>query len=107
MSQVSNLTSSPAGITRLVKMTFVPSKTEEFLALFNANKERIAGFEGCMSLELQRGVDDPNVFFTISRWRAAEDLEKYRASELFNSVWSRTRELFEAKAEAWTLRVGD
>lgn len=106
MSHVSSLTSSSPGITRLVKMTFLPSKTEDFLALFNENKERIAGFEGCMSLELQRDVNDPNVFFTISKWRSPEDLEKYRASELFNSVWSRTRELFEAKAEAWTLVSG-
>jgi (4S)-4-hydroxy-5-phosphonooxypentane-2,3-dione isomerase len=91
-------------ITRLVKMTFVPAHVEEFLKLFEANKAAIAGSEGCLGLELCRDMQDPNVFFTISRWRSEKDLENYRNSELFNSVWSRTRELFYSKAEAWSLK---
>ncbi|HLG02627.1 MAG TPA: antibiotic biosynthesis monooxygenase family protein [Bacteroidia bacterium] len=90
-------------ITRLVKMTFEPSRIDEFLKLFSENKESIAGFKGCQHLELLRDTIDQNVFFTISRWESIADLENYRKSELFNSVWTRTKELFYSKAEAWTL----
>lgn len=92
-------------ITRLVKMTFVPEKREDFLALFNANKERIAGFDGCLQLELGNDIAQANIFFTISRWRSEEDLENYRRSELFASVWSKTKLLFAEKPEAWSLNI--
>jgi quinol monooxygenase YgiN len=90
-------------ITRLVKMKFKLKEVETFLSVFGANKERISSFEGCLHLELQRDVNSPNVFFTISRWRSEQDLENYRNSELFKSVWEKTKILFEEKAEAWTL----
>ena len=92
-------------ITRLVKMTFAPGKREEFISIFNANKSRIAGFEGCEKLELGNDTASPDIFFTISRWRSEEDLENYRKSELFAAVWVQTKALFAAKAEAWTLRT--
>jgi quinol monooxygenase YgiN len=90
-------------ITRIVQMTFVPEHVPVFLALFEERKHRIAGAEGCMHLELHSQADAPNVFFTISRWRSENDLERYRQSELFADTWSKTKVLFESRAAAWTL----
>jgi heme-degrading monooxygenase HmoA len=92
-------------ITRLVKMTFRPDETENFIAIFSENKNRIGSFEGCEQVELQRDVNFPNIFFTISRWRSEEDLENYRKSDLFKGVWAKTKVLFAEKAEAWTLAI--
>jgi autoinducer 2-degrading protein len=90
-------------ITRLVKMTLRTDTTNIFLQIFSENKEYIAAFEGCERVELKRDIHSQNIFFTISQWRSEADLENYRKSELFKNVWSQTKILFEAKAEAWTL----
>jgi quinol monooxygenase YgiN len=90
-------------ITRLVKMTFRSNETETFQKIFSENRNRIALFEGCLHVELQRDINFPNIFFTISRWRSENDLENYRNSDLFKSVWSKTKVLFAEKAEAWSL----
>jgi heme-degrading monooxygenase HmoA len=91
-------------ITRFVKMSFQPEKVSEFLALFRASRNKIAGFEGCKSLELLNDINDPTVFFTYCIWEEEEFLAKYRDSELFNEVWGRTKILFKAKPEAWSLQ---
>jgi quinol monooxygenase YgiN len=90
-------------ITRLVKMNFREESVNEFLEIFNANKNLIASFEGCHSVELQQEINSPTIFFTISKWRSEDDLENYRKSELFKGVWAKTKVLFAEKAEAWTL----
>lgn len=90
-------------IIRIVKMTFRSECEEEFLSLFNANKEKIRGFEGVRQLDLYRENNQSNVFFTYSIWDDLHHLELYRRSELFKNVWSKTRVLFEEKAEAWSL----
>lgn len=84
-------------------MSFAPGKADDFLAVFEASKSLIAGFEGCLHLELHRQADAPNVFFTLSRWRSEDDLENYRRSDVFQQTWARTKVLFDAKPEAWTL----
>ncbi len=43
------------------------------------------------------------MFFTYSHWNREEDLETYRKSELFQTVWSDTRKLFRAAPTAWSL----
>jgi (4S)-4-hydroxy-5-phosphonooxypentane-2,3-dione isomerase len=90
-------------ITRLVKMTFAPENIETFLALFEANKEKIAAFPGCNSVALKRDISDERIFFTISFWESEEALNTYRNSELFASVWAKTKILFAAKPDAWSL----
>jgi heme-degrading monooxygenase HmoA len=92
-------------ITRIVKMTFAPDKVSEFQALFNESKERIAGFPGCSHLKLLNSVENPAIFFTYSIWDSEESLNKYRDSELFASVWGRTKGMFAAKPEAWSTQV--
>lgn len=91
-------------IKRIVKMTFKPENIPEFTTLFHAKKELIAAFAGCTHLELLQDVDNKNVFFTFSLWENADDIENYRQSDLFKSIWAETKVLFDDKPEAWSLK---
>ena len=88
---------------RIVKMTFEASKVEPFRELFDRNKERIRGFDGCKFLELYQDRDNKNVFFTYSYWKDGVALEKYRHSALFEEVWRDTKKMFSARPEAWSV----
>ena len=90
-------------LVRIVKLSFEPSKIEEFLTNFEANKEHIRNFEGCCLLELYRDQNTTNIFFTYSYWNSEADLDNYRRSSLFKTVWSRTKPLFNGKPEAWSV----
>lgn len=92
-------------INRIVKMTFDPSKTTDFLALFEATKAKIRGFEGCERLLLLRDKNHPEIFFTYSWWQSEQHLNNYRDSALFADVWARTKVLFAGKPEAWSTEV--
>jgi quinol monooxygenase YgiN len=94
-------------IIRIVKMTFETAKVADFLALFNATKEKIRHFEGCKHLELLNDINSPNCYFTYSHWESEEHLNNYRDSALFASVWKETKVLFAAKAEAWSVIKAD
>jgi len=50
-------------------------------------------------------VDKDNILFTYSKWNTPEDLENYRNSELFKETWSYVKQLFEARAEAWSTEI--
>lgn len=90
-------------LVRIVKMSFQPEKIGEFLANFDANKEKIRAFEGCNFLELYRDKNNNNIFFTYSYWNGEAALENYRHSELFKEVWANTKVLFNDKPEAWSV----
>ncbi|NER11820.1 antibiotic biosynthesis monooxygenase [Leptobacterium flavescens] len=90
-------------LVRIVKLTFQENKVEDFLANFNKNKERIRNFDGCRFLELYRDKEKPSVFFTYSYWESENDLENYRHSELFKSVWKTTKAWFADKPVAWSV----
>ena len=90
-------------VIRIVKMTFNPTKTGDFIAEFNNRKHLIAAFEGCEGVELLRDIANPNVFFTYSKWQNEEFLEKYRESELFGKVWSKVKQWFADKPKAWSV----
>lgn len=90
-------------LIRIVKMTFNPSKVEDFKSMFDQTKEKIRGFEGCSYLELYQDLKHPHIFFTYSYWENEEALERYRHSELFKAVWKQTKQGFSAKPEAWSL----
>ncbi|HLP51441.1 MAG TPA: antibiotic biosynthesis monooxygenase family protein [Chitinophagales bacterium] len=94
-------------LVRIVKMTFAEDKVENFVAAFNERKHLIAAFEGCSGVELLRDINDPRIFFTYSRWDGPESLEKYRQSELFNTVWDTVKKWFAGKPEAWSVRQVD
>lgn len=90
-------------ITRIVRMTFIPEKVDEFLSLFANTRHLIVAFDGCRQLELLRPVDNSSVFYTISRWNDEAALENYRNSKLFRTTWSKTKVLFAEKPEAISL----
>jgi len=88
---------------RIVKMNFKADKTDEFLSIFNANKKKIRNSIGCSHLELFRDKTNPTIFFTYSYWDKDQDLENYRNSRLFKTVWAKTKVLFNDRPEAWSV----
>lgn len=92
-------------IVRIVKMQFRPEAVTDFLALFEGKKSLIAGFEGCLHLELWRDTDCADIFFTHSRWQSPMHLLAYRQSALFRQTWAITKTLFAQDPEAWSLEM--
>ncbi len=90
-------------LVRIVKMTFMEDAVETFKSFFEERKEKIRGFEGCTHLELWQDSMHENVFFTYSRWRDETTLAHYRNSAFFRDTWSQTKQMFSAKAEAWSV----
>ena len=88
---------------RIVKMHFKSDQVAQFLDNFHTNKEKIRNFDGCLFLELYRDKNQPEIFFTYSYWETEAHLERYRKSDLFKSVWKKTKVLFQMPAEAWSL----
>lgn len=89
-------------IRRIVKMDFEKRHVEEFLKLFDQNKNKIKSQEGCYELKLLRDVREGGIIFTSSLWADEQSLDNYRKSELFKVVWSQTKQLFCNKPEAWS-----
>ncbi|KVV15163.1 putative quinol monooxygenase [Flavobacterium sp. TMP13] len=90
-------------LVRIVKMSFEEEKIPDFLANFESVKEKIRNAPGNCFLELYQDKNNKNIFFTYSYWETEADLENYRQSELFKSVWSFTKKLFNEKPEAWSV----
>ena len=90
-------------IIRLVKLSFFKENINSFLSIFEANKHKIRSFEGCEFLELYHDKNQTNIFFTYSFWSSETALNEYRNSELFKAIWIKTKVLFSAKPEAWSL----
>jgi len=88
---------------RIVKMSFHENNIEEFLNNFHRVKNKIRAVQGCQFLELYRDKNKEHIFFTYSYWASEQDLNNYRNSELFLSVWTKTKALFNAKPEAWSV----
>lgn len=90
-------------IIRIVKMSFKPEKVSEFLKIFDESKQLIRNMPGCTHLELLNDINEKNIFFTYSYWESENDLNNYRNSDVFIKVWTQTKVLFIAKAEAWSV----
>lgn len=84
-------------------MEFEEEQIPAFLENFENVKLEIRKFPGCTFLELYRDKNDPAIFFTYSRWNDEEDLQNYRNSSLFKAVWSETKPMFKARAQAWSV----
>ena len=91
-------------IVRIVKLHFKKENISSFERIFDETRETIRGFKGCSLLELYQDGEDPSIFFTYSQWDSEADLEAYRSSDFFKSVWSRTKQLFDDRAEAWSVQ---
>ena len=92
-------------LIRIVKMTFKPEETSNFLELFKQIKEKIRNVEGCDYLELMEDYDDPNSFSTYSKWLDEQALNAYRQSQLFDGVWAKTKAMFAKKPIAFSLKT--
>lgn len=90
-------------IVRIVKMSFNEENIPAFLENFHLIKDKIRNAPGNRFLELYQDKTDRGTFFTYSYWESEQDLENYRASELFYEVWSFTKKLFNAKPQAWSV----
>ena len=91
-------------VTRIVKMSFDKSNAALFLEIFNEHREQIRAAEGCTYLELwQTEENESTLFFTHSKWESEEHLNNYRHSDIFKIVWPKTKALFNAQPQAWTV----
>ncbi len=84
-------------------MTFREEAVSDFTTLFAARKDTIRNFEGCNHLELWRDNTNPNIFFTYSKWDSQSALDHYRFSEFFKDTWGKTKALFAAPPQAWSV----
>ena len=84
-------------------MEFEPENVSAFVNIFKTNKDIITNFDGCHSVELLRDINTQNIFFTYSIWDSESYLNKYRESNTFKDIWSKTKPLFSSKAKAWSV----
>jgi len=94
-------------LIRIVKMGFDEANINAFLSNFETYKNKIRNFKGCLFLELYRDTNDPTIFFTYSYWESDQHLENYRQSDIFKSVWTITKPLFNRFPEAWSVNSVD
>lgn len=90
-------------LIRIVRMTFLPEKINDFLAVFEASQTKIRAMPGCWHLELLRDLDQPHIFVTHSHWDNADALNNYRNSAFFKATWAKTKVLFADKPLAFSL----
>lgn len=92
-------------IVRWVHMHFKTEEVEHFISVFDQSKEAIRQSPGCVSLRLLRDPIDVCSIQTLSRWESADDLERYRNSQLFEETWAKTKVLFDRKPQAFSYDV--
>ncbi len=90
-------------IIRIVRMHFTEAGVEEFLEIFDRNKDAIRNFPGCLHLQLLKDSEDGYCYTTLSHWDGPQSLENYRKSELFGKVWGRVKTLFSERTQAFSL----
>jgi len=91
-------------IFRIVKMTFKDKHIQDFLTFSKLIYPTIRNWEGCTRLDFLQEVGNPRIFFTYSVWKSENDLVIYRNSDFFTSTWSKTKQWFAAKPEAWSVQ---
>jgi quinol monooxygenase YgiN len=90
-------------IKRIVRMTFHPERTSEFESLFLSTREKIKSTPGCLHLEWWQDLGDPRVYYTFSFWESEQHLENYKNTETFKWVWPKTKAMFAAPPQAWSV----
>jgi quinol monooxygenase YgiN len=91
-------------IVRIVKMTFMESKIENFKAFARSSGDKIRHFEGCQHLDFLQDIHNKNIFFSYSLWESEKHLNNYRKSDFFKDTWEKTRQWFKDKPEAWSTK---
>ena len=89
-------------IIRIVKMTFIESRIDDFKKSFISIGPTIRSFKGCHHLEVLQDIHHKNIFFTYSHWESEADLDNYRRSDFFKGTWSKVIEWFKHKPQAWS-----
>ena len=56
-------------------------------------------------MKLYQDINSPTTVMTYSHWKSIEDLNKYRDSETFGSVWPKIKPWFNDKPEAWSVNA--
>ena len=92
-------------LIRTVRMTFQKEKVSDFLKLFTQSKNKIRNFPGCQCLELHIDWEKDNIFSTYSVWEDEGALDNYRNSDLFKTIWSETKLLFDKHPVAISSRL--
>jgi quinol monooxygenase YgiN len=90
-------------LLRIVRMQFQSDQVSLFLQIFEESKPVISLFPGCISVELCQDVSDATVYYTFSQWMDEAALDAYRQSSFFKQTWAKTKVLFAAKAQAFSL----
>ena len=90
-------------LVTVVKMTFQTNAVKSFKEFFEARKDKIKSCEGCAYRELWQDDIHANIFFTYSHWNNEAALIHYRNSAFFRDTWAQTKQMFAAKAEAWSV----
>ena len=88
---------------RIVKLTFTPDSIDLFLAHFETVKDIVNNYPGCNGMQMLQDINNPFICFTYSNWNGPADLEAYRNSEQFKTIWSTIKPWFGARAEAWSV----
>lgn len=90
-------------LRRIVRLEFDPARVAEFTVFFTQNRETIASFPGCVSLDLFRDAEAENVYYTFSLWESEAALEAYRHSDTFRNLWAFAKARFSGKPQAYSL----
>lgn len=65
-------------------LNVIPGMEEEFEKNFSIAREIIASSPGFISLELQRGIENPNTYLLLVQWETLEDHTiGFRESQLY------------------------
>lgn len=92
-------------ITRIVKLEFKIDKVDDFLSFFDTIKYNVNSFPGCKGMKLYQDIQSPTTLMTYSHWESQSDLDLYRNSETFGSVWPKIKPWFAEKPEAWSVEA--
>ena len=92
-------------IQRIVKMTFLAEHCQDFETYFNEIKNKVGNQPGCQGVKLLKDNSGKGIYFTYSVWNSPQDLEIYRNTDLFASVWPKVKAWFGDRPEAWSTEI--
>lgn len=90
-------------LVRIVKLEFREDKIDDFIAFFDAVKDRVNQFPGCIGMKLLQDANHPNIVMTYSHWENEKALNDYRFSDTFGDIWPKIKPWFKHKPEAWSM----
>ncbi|MEO8889391.1 MAG: putative quinol monooxygenase [Jatrophihabitantaceae bacterium] len=97
-------------INTIAIITAKPGSADAVEQALRTLAEATHGEQGCIRYTLNRGLQDPNVFVTIEKWRSQEDLDGHMASPHVAATFAAAGEHLAAApviVPAEALSVGD